>query len=28
MIEDGVRVNIRPSQENGVLDVEQVIKKW
>jgi hypothetical protein len=27
-IDDGVKVNIRPFQENGLLAVKQVIKKW
>ena len=27
-IDDGVKVNIRPFQEAGLLAVKQVIKKW
>ena len=27
-IDDGIKVNIRPFQENGLLAVKQVIKKW
>jgi len=27
-VDDGVKVNIRPFQENGLLAVKQVIKKW
>lgn len=27
-IDDGVKVNIRPFQENGLLAVKEVIKKW
>ena len=27
-IDDGVKVNIRPFQENGLLAAKQVIKKW
>jgi hypothetical protein len=27
-IDDGVKVNIRPFQESGLLAMKQVIKKW